>query len=231
MAVDPVPPEDPVAGAGDVTSVALRNATQGDRTSLGWLIDRFSPLLRVQADHRLRGRLRVLYDPDDLVADVWAIVIPKLPTITVQDRRITPVFVRFLSTTLLNRFGTLLQKHIQGKPGIQSDGPNSDGDLLSRLSAGDSGMVTKAARGEIQVAVRAAVQSLEPEDREIVILRGIEQVPNQEVALRLGLKPNTVAARYLRALRKLRELVPGTAFDELSEDESGTPGSSDGRPD
>ena len=51
------------------------------------------------------------------------------------------------------------------------------------------------------------------------MLRGIEQNPVQDVALLLGLRPNTVTVRYRRALARLRELVPGSAFDELGDED------------
>ena len=46
-------------------------------------------------------------------------------------------------------------------------------------------------------------------------------VPNPvaDVALLLGLLPNTVTVRYRRALARLRELVPGSAFDDLGEED------------
>lgn len=58
--------------------------------------------------------------------------------------------------------------------------------------------------------------ALEGQDREILVLRGIEQYRNQTVAKQLGLSPQAVAMRFSRALDRLRERLPGSVFEELS---------------
>lgn len=202
------------------TSIHLRRAVKKDWESLEWIVERFTPLLRAQAELRIPGRLRTLMDPDDLVSDVWAITLGKLEMIGAIDRRFTPMFVKFLSTTLLHRAGTLLQKHIQGKPWqVQATGEEGQ-DPLQSLSAEDSSLLTKVHRSDLQQRVQAAIRNLGDLDREIVILRGIEQVSNADVARKLKMPENSVAQRYRRALGKLRDALPGSVFDELGEGES-----------
>ena len=60
---------------------------------------------------------------------------------------------------------------------------------------------------------------LSPADREVVILRGIEQGNNRDVATVLQLEPNTVAVRYRRALAKLRAELPDSIWDELGDED------------
>ena len=62
------------------------------------------------------------------------------------------------------------------------------------------------------------IEALGDRDREIVVLRGIEQIPNQRVAEKLGENPSTIAMRYHRAIARLREALPDSIFDELGED-------------
>ena len=50
------------------------------------------------------------------------------------------------------------------------------------------------------------------------MLRGIEQQSNTTVALLLDLTPAGVSMRYARALERLRARLPGSVFDELSEE-------------
>jgi len=48
-------------------------------------------------------------------------------------------------------------------------------------------------------------------------LRAIEQRSNKEASGILQLPPNTTAARYMRALRRLRQTLKKSVFDELDE--------------
>ena len=75
--------------------------------------------------------------------------------------------------------------------------------------------VSKAVRGEIGDQVRQAIDRLSEADREILVLRGIEQNANETVALLLKLPANTVSVRFRRALRRLRDELPGSLLDDL----------------
>ena len=74
-------------------------------------------------------------------------------------------------------------------------------------------------RSERRDLVHDALDQLREIDREVIILRGIEQLPSRTVGTMLGLTPEAVAMRYLRALRSLQARLPGSVFDELSTSE------------
>jgi RNA polymerase sigma-70 factor (ECF subfamily) len=192
------------------TSSHVRHARAGDSKSIAWLVSRFAPALLAQANYRLRRLPRGIYDPEDLVQDAWIAALPRLPDLPARDERYTPVLMRFLSTALLNRSNTLLQKHLKGKPLKESVSA-----VLSKLVDHTTQAVSRTLRSEAGEALRVALAELTPQDREIVVLRGIEQNRNETVAKLLELKPNTVAVRYRRALARLRKRLKGTVFDEL----------------
>ena len=52
-----------------------------------------------------------------------------------------------------------------------------------------------------------AVEQLEDQDREMVLMRHFEELSNQEVAQALHLSAAAASMRYLRAMRKLRGLL------------------------
>jgi RNA polymerase sigma-70 factor (ECF subfamily) len=65
-------------------------------------------------------------------------------------------------------------------------------------------------RAELQL--QAALNDLDPIDREIIALRHFEEVTNQEAAEILGLSKTTTSNRYIRALARLQkvlETIPG----------------------
>lgn len=198
----------------DLTTLRVREAAEGKEESLEWLVARFSPLLLAQVTHRLGPALRRTYDPEDVVQEVWAVALPRLSGLSPRDGRLTPVVLRFLCTTVLYQVSNLLKRHIQkGSPK-----PGEDfGVAFSQLPAPTSLAIGRAMRSEKEQALRTAIDALQDVDRQVVILRGIEQNSVQEVASILGLKPNSVTVKYRRALEKLRARLPGSILDELGD--------------
>jgi len=198
----------------DLTTIHARRAVKGDQESLSWIITRLTPLLKMQATYRLGTVLRKHLDPEDLVNDVWLRTLPRLEDLTPREGRITPVLLRFLSTTLLRCVNNLVRKHVGGErpfPLVAGE----EGEDHIPLPSDATGVVTAACRRERKDAVTGCLETMDGLDREILVLRGIEQHPNQAVAQLLGLKPTTVSTRYQRALEKLREKLPESVFAEL----------------
>lgn len=194
----------------DLTSLHLEQAAGGEPASQAWLVERFTPVLLAQARYRLQGRLGAVCEPLDLVQDVWAIALPRLRDLQPRDGRWTPVLLRFLATTLLRRVNLLVRKHLTaGRPLA------GDGEALPSVSAAISGAITRLHRAEVVDAVRSAMAALPDLEREVMVLRGIEQLANRAVAQQLGIDDYQVTRRYQRALVLLGEALPGSLFAEL----------------
>ena len=199
----------------DLTTRHVAQARSGDPKSLEWLIRRFTPLLRSNADYRLGRRLRELYDPDDIVNDVWMGVLPSLPDLSPRDGRYTPVLLRYMSRTLLFRINNLIEKHIQGKPPKAKPAAAAQSDPVDALEAEATGVLTGVLRAEAKDLVHEAIERLEPKDRELILLRGVEQREYKEIAAIVQRDAKVLAVQYQRALKKLRKELPGEVFDEL----------------
>jgi RNA polymerase sigma-70 factor (ECF subfamily) len=65
----------------------------------------------------------------------------------------------------------------------------------------------EAIRGELQRRFQWAIQELEGQDREIILLRHFEQLSNHEAADVLGMSDAAAGMRHLRALRRLRAIL------------------------
>lgn len=193
----------------DITTVHVARARGGDGESVAWLVERFTPLLLGQARYRLGTRLAGRVAPEDVVQEVWALVLPELARIEPRGGRSTPVLVSFLATTLLHHVNNLLRRR------MSSEVAGADSAAFARLDARTRGPLTRAMGAEASARVLAAIEGLEPRARELVILRAIEQRSNEEAAERLGLVPNTAAQAYRRALEVLRAKLGPSVFDEL----------------
>lgn len=199
----------------DLTTMHVGRALAGDDASKEWLVDRFTPLLLAQARHRLAKNLSGTVDAEDLVQDVWMIALPKLSAIRPRGGRATPVLIRYLGSVLQNRYGTLLQKHVFNKPGRAQT--TSSMDPIDVLDDKDLNVVQAVIKRERGGRLLQTIEALPDTDRRVVLLRGIEQATNAEAATILGIPLNSVSVRYHRALKKLRQQLPGTVFDDFDE--------------
>jgi RNA polymerase sigma-70 factor, ECF subfamily len=196
-----------------LTSLHIRQAIQNDRASVAWLISRFTPLLMCQARHRMSPDLRKFCDADDVVADVWMAVLPKLAELAPAGDSYSVGLIRFASTVLIRRLRDLIEKYVLGKPEvapIASDAANEPADR-------GRGVVSHVVAEERRGIVWETFEALTPDDRELIVLRGIEGRSHKEIAARTGLSPEHCAVRYHRTLKRLRALLPNSVLDDLEE--------------
>ena len=64
-----------------------------------------------------------------------------------------------------------------------------------------------ALRQELERRLHDAIRQLDEDDREVILMRHFEQLSNQEVAAELQLTEAAASMRYLRAVRKLRDML------------------------
>ena len=83
----------------------------------------------------------------------------------------------------------------------------SAADLTALLRDAELTPAASALRKEMEERFVLALDQLDESDREIVIMRHFEHLGNGEVAAALGLSAPAAGMRYLRAIRRLRELL------------------------
>ena len=77
--------------------------------------------------------------------------------------------------------------------------------LLGKLTS-----PTQAAiRAELQIKLQEALNSMDPMDREILTLRHFEELSNNETAAVLGIQKAAASNRYVRALKRLKQILRG----------------------
>ena len=76
-----------------------------------------------------------------------------------------------------------------------------------------------ATQREIAIMVEESIEQMDDQDREIILMRHYEHLSNQEIADVLGLSGPAASMRYLRAVRRLREMLQSDS-DVADEDEA-----------
>lgn len=87
---------------------------------------------------------------------------------------------------------------------------SSIGGALEPADRGDSPS-QQLMRRERELAVADALEKLTPDHREVVLLRNIERLPFDEVARRMGRSRPAAQMLWMRAIRKLQEVMPSDA--------------------
>lgn len=208
MATGPEPPQQ--------TSLCIARACAGDAPSCSQVVERITPLLLAQARARLRTKVRGI-DAEDLVQEAWAQALPQLKDLVPRDGKWTPMLLKFLSVIVLRRLNDHLRTALRRRGGQIGRGgtEHSHADPLQGAPAEISGIVTRLARSQQRCAVQSALDELPEDERQVVLLRGIEQQSNKEVARLLGIDDSSVTRRYQKALERLRKRLAGSVFEEL----------------
>ena len=208
-----------------LTSIHVRRAVGGDSESLGWLVQHLDPLLRAQVRMRLGSRSRNQADVDDVVAEVWAVVLRKLNDIEPRGDRWAPTFVSFLGATANRLCNASLRRAIRAGGGRapQRSESGSSAFGVEHLAADTRGVATRAGERDVYEALERALERMSDERREVLVLRLLEQCSNTEIARSQGVAPNTIAVRYRRALVELRERLPSGVYCGLRDLTFGAP--------
>ena len=86
--------------------------------------------------------------------------------------------------------------------------------LAERVVASGTSPSMNLFRKELRRRVRKALAQMKAEDREVLVLRYLEQLDSKEIAAIAGVSEDAVNMRHLRALKRLRGLL-GEALGEV----------------
>jgi RNA polymerase sigma-70 factor (ECF subfamily) len=90
--------------------------------------------------------------------------------------------------------------------GIGKD-EKSASDLASLLKDAELTPAAASLRKEMEQQFLVALNELSDDDRELIVMRHFEHLSNSEAAEALGLSAAAAGMRYLRAIRKLRDVL------------------------
>jgi RNA polymerase sigma factor (sigma-70 family) len=84
----------------------------------------------------------------------------------------------------------------------------SNEELLDAARQGDEGAITVLVERNRDGLERMS-GCMDAQDREVLILRHFEELSNAEAAQVLGIKPSAAVNRYMRALKRLKDVFQG----------------------
>jgi RNA polymerase sigma-70 factor (ECF subfamily) len=191
----------------------LRLAAEGDTAAWAALLEahrgRLRRMVAVRLDRRLLGRV----DPSDVIQEASLEAARALPKYL--ERPDLPFFLWLRWLT-----GMALQVQHRKHLGVAArdasrevrlvDGPipgASSAALAAQLLGRDTRPSDAAIRAERKLRLQEALDTLDPIDREVLVLRHFEELSAEETARVLAIDRSAASKRYMRALKRLKDQI------------------------
>lgn len=194
------------------TEILLEQARTGDEGAVNDLLERHRDSVRRLIDLRMDRVLKRRVDASDIVQDVMIEAHRRLEVYLENPVMPFHLWLRQMAKDRLidahrRHRGAARRSIDREQPLVSAASSGSTVDLLGQLHDGGLTPAAEATWRELQHRFEQACEQLEPVDQEIVFMRHFEHLTNQEAAVSLELSPQAASMRYLRAMRRLRELL------------------------
>ncbi len=201
------------------TQQLLANAREGDGNAVNQLLERHRNAVRRMIDLRMDQVLKRRVDASDIVQEVMIEANRRL-----NDYLANPVmpFHLWLRQMAKDRLIDAHRRHRgaarrsmdREQPLATAASNESSLDLVAQLRDDQLTPAAAATWNELERRFQAACDQLYTQDHEVVLMRHSEHLSTGEAAAALDLTPQAASMRYLRAMRRLRELMMDGESDE-----------------
>jgi RNA polymerase sigma-70 factor (ECF subfamily) len=191
----------------------IERARAGDAQALSEIFTRHRGRLRRMVEMRLDWRLQARLDASDVIQDAYLDVMARLDDY-LRDPRL-PLFL-WLRLVVGERLLRLHRHHLgtqqrdAGREVTLFQGmlpAASSAALAAQLLGRHTSPSQAAVRAERILRLQEALNTLDPLDREILSLRNFEELTAAEAAQVLGIEESAAAKRYIRALKRLKDIL------------------------
>ncbi|HCK40277.1 MAG: RNA polymerase factor sigma-70 [Planctomycetaceae bacterium] len=194
------------------TEQLLAHVRAGESDAVGKLLDRHREAVRRMIDLRMDPVLKRRVDASDLVQDVLIQANRRLDSFLENPIMPFHLWLRQMAKDRLidahrRHRGAARRTMDREQPLAIAANNESSIDLLTQLQDQEMTPATAATWNELQRRFHTACDKLDPTEQEIVLMRHFEQLTNGEAATALEISPQAASMRYLRAMRRLREML------------------------
>jgi RNA polymerase sigma-70 factor (ECF subfamily) len=203
--------------AGDVTDL-LQRAAAGDEQAFQRLFSQHHQRLKRMVHLRISRRLQGRVDDDDVLQEASLEIFRQLPDYVQEPRLPFFLWLRHLTglklTEIHRRHLGVQMRDADREVTLHRGGlPEADSVSLAAQLLGTFTTPSEAAiKAETRLYVQEALNGMDSIDREVLALKHFEQLSTSEIAEVLGLSKAGAGSRYLRAIKRLREIleqIPG----------------------
>lgn len=185
----------------------------GDAQAFGDLLARHRSRLRRMVEMRMDWRLQARLEASDVIQEAFLEATTRL-----EEYLRNPALPLFLWLRLIvgERLTRLHRHHLDVKMRDASREVSiyrealpaaSSAALAAKLLGKHTSPTQAAIRAERMLRLQEALNALDPIDREVLSLRHFEELSRAETAKVLGIAEGTAAKRYIRALKRLKDIL------------------------
>jgi RNA polymerase sigma-70 factor (ECF subfamily) len=195
------------------TQELMQQARQGDAEAVNQLLQRHRAALRRMVELRMDRALDRRVDASDIVQDVLVEANRRLADYLNNPAMPFHLWLRHMARDRLidahRRHRVAERRSLDREQPLvaPADLDRSTLELAAQLCDRELTPAAAATWHELQRRFQQAIEQLDEQDREVVLMRHFEQLSNQEVAQALDLTTAAASMRYLRAMRRLRALL------------------------
>lgn len=185
----------------DDTPDLVLQAQSGNAARFAELYERIAPALYTWAEIRIRADLRAFLDPQDVVQEVWCRAWKGFGGFDARSASFRYWVFRVAKNVLLEALRELRS------PAFSARGADPSQRLLVLRDVPDTAtsISQRLAREERLKRFAQWVESLDDDERMLVVHLGLEGMTQQEVGERLSLSRDAVAKRWQRLLAQVGE--------------------------
>ena len=195
------------------TQELLDGVRQGNPSAAERLLGRHRQALRRLIELRLDRRIQQRVDASDIVQEVLVEANRRLATYLENPSMPFHLWLRQMARDRIidahRRHRASHKRSVDREQPIVSPGPadRSTMELAAQICDQEMTPAAAATMEELHRRFVAAIDQLDDSDREVIIMRHFEQLTNQEIAQALELTEPAASMRYLRAMRRLRQML------------------------
>ena len=193
-----------------ITDLLLIRARAGDQAALGQLLELYRNYLRLVARAMIGQALRVRLDASDLVQETFLKAHREFRQFLGSSE---PELTAWLRQILVRTLANQARHHRRRGRDYQRDEPlealldRSSSEVERALAAPLSSPSSLAIRREQAVLLADALEKLPADYREVFLMRNLEHIPFEEIAVRMGRSPRAARMLWTRTIKKLSQLL------------------------
>lgn len=192
------------------TRALVERVKQGDRERFGALFDRVAPALHPWAVLRTPPKLRSLVGPEDIVQEVWCRALVRFEGFDPDKARFRSWVFGIAKNVMLEVF-----KALRNRPVARGEGAESSIFNLDDMPAEATAVSRRVARDLGMKAFVDRLGNLSGEDQELLILRGLEGLSHESIAVHLDITADAAQKRWVRLRDRLRtEGIPEDMIED-----------------
>jgi RNA polymerase sigma-70 factor (ECF subfamily) len=191
----------------------LRRAAEGDQIALHDLMEKFRKPLARMIDRRLDRQLKTRVDASDVVQDsyleAWKhlpeyVANPAVPFVVWLRQIVSQQAVAAYRTHVVAQMRSAHRETSLNHAPVTTDESQI---LADRLAGPIDSPSFAAMRDERRAILVETLETMEPDEREILTLRHFDGLNSVESAELLGITPAAASKRYIRAIKRLQGLL------------------------